>query len=101
MAEKYFDRHEAEELLPMIGDCLGQALEQKKKIDQLDEELSRGAARIMALGGSIPPLEQLARSRAERQKLASELEEAIKRIQETGCVIKDLEIGRASCRGRG
>jgi len=93
MAEKYFDRLEAEQLLPMIGDCLGQALEQKKKIDQCDEELSRGAARIMALGGSIPPLEQLARSRAERQKLASELEEAIKRIQETGCVIKDLDVG--------
>ena len=93
MAEKYFSRHEAEELLPMIGDYLGQALEQKKKIDELDEELSRGAARIMALGGSIPPLEQLAKNRADRQKLASELEEGVKRIQETGCVIKDLDIG--------
>src|SRR5947208_2722177 len=61
--------------------------------DRGAEELFRGAARIMALGGSIPPLEQLARSRAERQKLASELEEAIKRIQETGCVIKDLDVG--------
>jgi len=93
MAEKYFSRHEAEELLPMIGDYLGQALDQKKKIDELDEELSRGAARIMALGGSIPPLEQLTKNRAERQKLAAELEEGVKRIQETGCVIKDLDVG--------
>jgi hypothetical protein len=93
MAEKYFDRREAEELLPMIGDCLGQALEQKKGIEQLDEELSRAAARIMTLGGSIPAVEALGRNRAQRKRLASELEEAVNRIQETGCVVKDLDMG--------
>ncbi len=93
MAEKYFKREEAEQLLPMIGEHLGRALEQKKKVEALDEEFSRAAARIMALGGSIPPARELSKKRAERDHSASELEEVMTQIQETGCVIKDLDIG--------
>jgi hypothetical protein len=93
MAEKYFSRREAEELLPMIGGCLGEALEQKKKMDQLDEQLSRAAAKIMVLGGSIPPHRELAATRTEREQSLSELQKALVQIQETGCVVKDLDMG--------
>lgn len=93
MPEKYFERDEAEQLLPMIGEHLGKALEQKKKIEALDEDFARAAARIMALGGSIPASGDLAKKRNQREESVSELEEAVNRIQETGCVIKDLDIG--------
>ena len=93
MAEKYFNREEAEQLLPMIEENLGKALEEKKKVDALDEELAKAAARIMALGGSIPPSRALARTRAERNESASELEQMVEQIQQTGCVIKDLDEG--------
>ena len=93
MADKYFSRREAEELLPMIGSCLGEALERKKRIEALDEELSRAAAKIMALGGSIPPYEKLSATRSERERTLSELQKAITQIQETGCVVKDLDMG--------
>jgi hypothetical protein len=93
MAEKYFSRREAEELLPMIGGYLGEALERKKKIEVLDEELSRAAARIMALGGSIPPYEKLSATRSDREQSLSELQKALTQIQETGCLVKDLDTG--------
>ena len=93
MPDKYFERDEAEQLLPMIGENLGKALEQKKKIDALDEDFARAAARIMALGGSIPASGDLAKKRNQRDESVSELEEAVNRIQEMGCVIKDLDIG--------
>ncbi|PYV26330.1 MAG: DUF2203 domain-containing protein [Acidobacteria bacterium] len=93
MAAKYFSRLEAEELLPMIGDHLGLALKQKKRIEELDGELARAAAKIMALGGSIPPSGELSENRAQRQEVASQLEEALKQIQQTGCLVKDLDIG--------
>ena len=93
MAEKYFKRDEAERLLPIIGEHLERALEQKKKVDALDEDLARAAARIMALGGSIPPSRELSKKRTERDQSASELDKAVSEIQETGCVIKDLDIG--------
>lgn len=93
MPDKYFDRDEAEQLLPMIGENLGRALEYKKTIEALDEDFARAAARIMALGGSIPASGDLAKKRSQREESVSELEEAVNRIQELGCVIKDLDVG--------
>src|SRR6266851_352319 len=70
-----------------------EALEHKKKIEERDEVLSRAAARIMALGGSIPALEELSVKRTEREGFVAELQKAIVQIQEMGCVVKDLEMG--------
>jgi hypothetical protein len=93
MAEKYFTLHEAQELLPVIAPHLEQAREQKRKVDQLDEVLSRASAEIMILGGSIPPRKKLAQTRLERDELAAELKESVSKVIETGCLIKDLEVG--------
>ncbi len=93
MSEKYFDRQQAEALLPMIGNSLEQARMQKQKVEVLDQELARASARIMVLGGSVPPWKDLAKSKAERDQFAEHLQEAIQRIQETGCVVKDLDQG--------
>jgi len=93
MADKYFNREEAEELLPLIEHSLLEARESKEKVEDLDRELSRATTEIMVLGGSLPPYGRLAANRSEREKLAEQLQEAINRIHETGCVVKDLDEG--------
>lgn len=93
MADKYFKRQEAEELLPMIGGCLEQAREKKQEIDGLEGDLSRASARIMVLGGSIPTYTELAKKKAERDQLMSQMMETIEKIQQTGCLVKDLDRG--------
>ena len=93
MAEKYFNREEAEELLPLIADSLIEARASKVKVEDLDRELSRATTEIMMLGGSLPPYGRLAANRSEREKKAGLLQEAINRILETGCVVKDLDEG--------
>lgn len=93
MADKYFTLREAQELLPYLRPQLEQAREQKRKVDQLDEVLSRASAEIMVLGGSIPPRTRLARTRLERDQFAGELKESVSKIVETGCLIKDLDVG--------
>src|ERR1700693_390548 len=93
MADRYFKLHEAQELLPMIGSYLEQAREQKQRVDGLNEELSRAAARIMVLGGSIPPHNELSRKKTERDNIATQVQESVSRIVETGCVVKDLDEG--------
>ncbi len=77
----------------MIGSCLEQAREQKQKVDGLNEELSHAAARIMVLGGSIPPHNQLSQKKAERDDIAAQVQEAVGRILETGCLVKDVDEG--------
>ncbi|MGH9357240.1 MAG: DUF2203 family protein, partial [Terriglobia bacterium] len=93
MADRYFSREEAEDLLPMIGESLSKALEQKRSLDSLDQELTSAAARLMLLGGSIPPYQELSRKKGEREQFAARLEEALNRIQDTGCLVKDLDSG--------
>ncbi len=93
MADKYFNRNEAEELLPLIAPELEQVRRRKQTIDHLNQELAQAAARIMMLGGSIPAHEELAKKRAEDLRLTAQLKQAIEKIQATGCVVKDLDEG--------
>jgi hypothetical protein len=93
MAEKYFNREEAEELLPLIEHCLRQARDSKQQVEGLDRELSQASARIMVLGGSLPAYGKLSATREQRGKLVSQLQEAINQIQDTGCLVKDLDEG--------
>lgn len=93
MADKYFKREEAEELLPTIGYRLSQAREHKQSVDQLNQELAQAAARIMVLGGSLPPYKELVQKKAKREQFVAQLQEAVTKIQETGCVVKDLDQG--------
>jgi hypothetical protein len=93
MGEKYFNRNEAEELLSVIGQFLETARQQKRDLDSVTSELSLATARIMMLGGSLPPFAELNRKKSQRDKLTEELNQTIDEIQQTGCVIKDLEMG--------
>jgi len=93
MAEKYFNRHEAEELLPVIGQSLEEARKQKRALDSLSADISNAALRIMMLGGSFPPFAELNRKKTQRDKVAEQLARKVDEIQQTGCVIKDLEMG--------
>ena len=93
MSEKYFTLREAEELLPFIGPQLEQACDQKKEVERLDEQLSRASAEIMVLGGSLPPRKKLAQTKLEREQFAAQLKESVSKIIETGCLIKDLDVG--------
>ncbi len=93
MAEKYFNREEAEELLPLIEHHLIEAREFKDKVEDFDRELAKASTKIMLLGGSIPPHGDLAATRHEREKSATRLRDALNEIQETGCLIKDLDEG--------
>ena len=79
--------------MPLITHCLEQARDDKKKIEDFDQELARAAARIMVLGGSLPASGKLAATRAEREVLVGEIEEQLAKIQQTGCVVKDLNEG--------
>lgn len=93
MADRYFKLHEAQELLPVIGSYLEQAREQKLKVDGLNEELAHAAARIMLMGGSIPAHAELGRKKTERDEFASQVQEAVSKILDTGCLVKDLDEG--------
>ena len=93
MADKYFDRKEAEDLLLTIAPWLEQARDEKQIIEAFKNELAQVASRIMVLGGTSPPLADLLRKKTEHDEAAERLVEIVNRIQETGVLVKDLDIG--------
>jgi hypothetical protein len=88
-----FTLTEAERVRQELEPFLIEAMECRKKLSGLENDLSAVSARIMMMGGVIVPYEKLATVRLEHQKLAETMKSALNRILETGCLIKDLDVG--------
>jgi len=91
--DRLFKREEAEALLPLIEQHLTGAIQNKRRVDELDSEFSQVQNRILLYGGLLPSYGPLARKRIEREALAGALRDAVSEIESNGCVVKDLEKG--------
>jgi hypothetical protein len=91
--QRLFTLTEAEHARRELEPFLIEAMECRKKLSDLETDLSAVSARIMMMGGVIVPYEKLAALRVEHRQLAKTLRAALNRILETGCLIKDLDIG--------
>jgi hypothetical protein len=90
---KLFTLTEAERTRREIEPVLIEAMEARRKLLPLDEELGTLSARIQTMGGIVVPYEQTARMRFDRDRLAESLNTYLEKIQSTGCVVKDLDTG--------
>src|SRR5437879_12229585 len=91
--QRIFSFSEAERARQELEPFLVEAMDSRKKLSGLDSELAAVSARIMMMGGVIVPYEKLAAVRMEHNRLAETLKSALNRILETGCLIKDLDVG--------
>jgi len=90
---RLFTLTEAERTRRELEPILIEAMDCRRKMADLDENLSRLANRIMLMGGLVVPYEKTAKLRLERDHLADTIKTALQRIEATGCVVKDLEAG--------
>ncbi|MGH9574066.1 MAG: DUF2203 domain-containing protein [Candidatus Acidiferrales bacterium] len=90
---KIFSLTEAERLRVQLEPVLIEAMETNRKLSGYDEQLGLLAERIQRSGGLQVPYERTAKQRIERNRLHEVVEAALERIQTTGCVVKDLDIG--------
>ncbi len=91
--QKLFTLGEAERTRAELEPLLIEAMETRKKMADLKMEIMALTERIVRQGGVIIPYERAANARMERDKVAAELQSSLERIQSTGCVVKDLEVG--------
>jgi hypothetical protein len=90
---KRFTLEEAESLLPEIERSLREAISLKSEFELADGELQSIRRRVMMLGGMLIDREEIQRHKQQRERSAEGLKTAIEKIQEFGCIIKDLDIG--------
>ena len=91
--QRLFTLTEAERARQELEPFLLEAMDCRKKLAGLETDLSAVSTRIMMMGGMIVPYEKLATLRLEHTQLAETMKSALTRILETGCIIKDLDVG--------
>jgi hypothetical protein len=91
--QRLFTLTEAERARQELEPFLVEAMDSRKKLSGLESELAAVAARIMMMGGVLVPYEKLAAVRMQHNQLAETLKSALDHILETGCLIKDLDVG--------
>jgi hypothetical protein len=90
---KRFSHAEAQRLLPEVGRLLRDALDAKTEYQEAEKDIQDLSERVMLMGGVVVDRERALTSRSRRDAAAGMLKEAVESVQETGCLIKDLDIG--------
>jgi hypothetical protein len=93
MANKYFTWEEAQTLLPVLESLLRTCMDGKKVIEEVEVELQLVNKRIFDSGGLLVDLGRLATRKAERDKAALRVKDAVAEIDSIGVQVKDLDIG--------
>ncbi len=93
MSERTFTLDEAQSLLPILASLLRTAIDSKKLIESVDQELQDLAHRVFLNGGTMVNIVVMARRKAEREKAIQRAKDAVAEIDATGVEVKDLDIG--------
>ena len=88
-----FTVEEAESLLPAIEKSLREAISSKTELEEVETALRSTNQRVIMLGGVLVDRSAIYQNRLRRDQSAERLKAAIEKIQETGCLIKDLDVG--------
>src|SRR5437016_13242420 len=93
MADRTFTLQEAQNLLPVLESLLRAAMDGKKLIEAVDNELQDLAHRVMMSGGLLANVVQMARRKAEREKAIHRVKDTLAEINAIGVQGKDIDIG--------
>jgi hypothetical protein len=93
MAYRTFTLQEAQNLLPVLESLLRAAMDGKKLIEAVDNELQELAHRVLMSGGLLVNVVQMARRKAEREKAIHRVKDTLAEINAIGVQVKDIEIG--------
>jgi hypothetical protein len=90
---KRFTLTEAERLLPEIEGVMREAVALKAQYLQVEQALQSFMHHVAMQGGVIVDRDAVLQNRAERDRHGERLKAAVEKIQEHGCLIKDLDSG--------
>ena len=90
---KRFTLDEAQGLIPEVDRLVREAVASKSQFDEAERALQSFTERIMMLGGVLVDRARAFEVRNRRESAVSCLRNNIQRVQEIGCVVKDLDVG--------
>jgi len=91
--QKLFTLKEAERTRAEVEPILVEAIEKRRKQMNVAERLAEIGQRISFSGGMTISYDEAAELRLEHNNLLQSVKSALERIESTGCVVKDLDVG--------
>jgi len=90
---KYFTLSDCERLLPEIERALRDAVFHKSEYEKAHRQLDASLQKIRTAGGALLDRSAFLTVRSRRDSNAAALKNALERIEQTGALVKDLDIG--------
>jgi hypothetical protein len=88
---RYFTVEEARASLPHIRGLLEEAQQRKARVEELGGDMARSAA--ATLGNGHAPTNGSQPRRLELERAVSQIEEIVRQVEATGCLVKDIDAG--------
>ena len=92
MARRFY-LSEAESLLPQVRAWIEEAVGLKAVCQEAEQKIEALSQKVMLYGGIIVDRERAQAVRQQRAESLEQLKAVVERIQETGCLVKDLDQG--------
>jgi hypothetical protein len=93
MAEELFDLEQAEKLLPRLECLLRNAVESRRRIEEIEQQYASLVKDIFLSGGLSVDVLTYSQRKQDKEEGERTLGQAMKEIEQLGCVVKDLGIG--------
>ncbi|MEO8594032.1 MAG: DUF2203 domain-containing protein [Candidatus Solibacter sp.] len=90
---KRFTLAEAQGMIPEVDRLLRDALVAKVDYQDAERVIQEFTEHVMMMGGVVVDRERVIASRTRREEAAARLRSGLEAVQETGCLLKDLDIG--------
>lgn len=91
--KRFFTLRQAEQLLPEVGSAIREAIAAKAEYQEAEAANREFQRRITIEGGMLVDHNKLLERKHRRETSAQHLKESVDKIQEYGCLVKDLDIG--------
>jgi hypothetical protein len=88
-----FTLDEAESILPEIDKGIREAISLKSEFEEAESALQSINQRVIMLGGVLVDRSAVYQNKLRRDNSAERLKVVVQKIQDLGCVIKDLDVG--------
>jgi hypothetical protein len=90
---RFFTLRQAEQILPQVESAIRAAIALKEDFQQAESQCREFQRHVIVSGGVLVDHSKWIDRNRRRDSCAQNLKQGIERIQEYGCLVKDLDIG--------
>jgi len=90
---RFFTLQQAEKVLPDVASAIRAAISLKEEYERMESEMQNFSQRVAVMGGVRVDRGQMMEQKNCREETALAFKQAVERVNEFGCLVKDLDIG--------